>query len=156
VMPGSVAVGEAAEQIKAKHPDVSVAELQAQDASKGVLYSATWDPAFSSTLLSAIARRRRFRGLKGELIGGHTRAFRGIWGERHPDLGPALLNSEQGNTLINFGDRFLLKLYRRVEPGIHPDPEMCAFLTDRAFPYVPALAGTIEYRAADAEPTVVA
>ncbi len=156
VMPGSVAVGEAGEQIKSKLPDISVAELQAQDASKGVLYSAAWDPLFCDALLSAIARRRRFRGEKGELVGAHTRAFRKIWGASHPALGPAVLKAEQSNTAISYGNRFLLKLYRRVEPGIHPETEIGAFLTTRNFEYAPALAGTIEYRANSAEPTVIA
>ncbi len=156
VMPGSVALGEPGEQLKNKLSDVSVAELQAQDASKGILYSAVWDPAFCDALLGAIARRRRFRGRVGELVGTHTRAFRKVWGESHPELGPAVLNAEQSNTAIAYGRRFLLKLYRKVEPGIHPEPELGAFLTDRGFENAAPLAGVIEYRAGDGEPTVVA
>ena len=156
VLPGSVATGESAEQIKAKLSDVSVAELQAQDASKGVLYSAVWDPAFCQALLGLIARRRRFRGRAGEFVGAHTRAFRKIWGESHPELGPAVLNAEQSNTAIAYGRRFLLKLYRKVESGVHPEPEMCAFLTERAFEHAAPLAGTVEYRAGVGDPTVVA
>jgi maltose alpha-D-glucosyltransferase / alpha-amylase len=155
VLPGSVALGDAGEQAKAKLPDVSVAELQAQDASKGVLYSAVWDPLFCDAVLSAIARRRRFRGEKGELTGSHTRAFRKIWGA-HPELGPAVLKTEQSNTAIAYGDRFLLKLYRRVEPGIHPETEVGAFLTERNFQHTPALAGSIDYRPNGADPTVIA
>ncbi len=69
VLPGSVATGDAAEQVKEKLADVSVAQLQAQDGSRGILFSAMWDPAFLQAMLSAIARRRRFRGKFGELIG---------------------------------------------------------------------------------------
>ncbi len=156
VLPGSVATGESAEQIKAKLADVSVAELQAQDASKGMLYSAVWDPAFCQALLGLIARRRRFRGRAGEFVGAHTRAFRKIWGESHPELGPAVLNAEQSNTAIAYGRRFLLKLYRKVESGVHPEPEMCAFLTERGFEHAAPLAGMIEYRAGAGDPTVVA
>ncbi len=156
VLPGSVAVGEEAEQLKTKLSDVSVAELQAQDASKGVMYSAVWDPTFCDALLSAIARRRRFRGEKGELIGTHTRAFRTVWGQSHPELSPAVLNAEQSNTAIKYGNRFLLKLYRRVEPGVHPEAEMGAFLTERGFENAAALAGMLEYRAGPADATVVA
>ena len=156
VMPGSVAVGEPAEQVKTKLPDVSVAELQAQDASKGVLYSAVWDPLFCDALLAAIARRRRFRGEKGELVGSHTRAFRKIWGTSHPALGPAVLNAEQSNTSVAYGNRFLLKIYRRVEAGIHPETEVGEFLTDRGFEYAPAFAGAIDYRSNGADHTVIA
>ena len=156
VLPGSVALGEAAEQVKARLQDVAVAELQSQDASKGVLYSAIWDPLFCDALLSAVARRRRFRGERGELTGSHTRAFRKTWGASHPELGPAVLKTEQSNTAIAYGNRFLLKLYRRVEPGVHPETEVGAFLTEHGFQHTPALAGSIEYRTNGADPTVIA
>jgi maltose alpha-D-glucosyltransferase/alpha-amylase len=156
VLPGSVAVGEAAEQIRSKLADVSVAQLQAQDGSKGLLYSAVWDPLFCDALLSAIARRRRFRGRSGELAGSHTRAFRAAWGKSHPDLGPAVIKAEQSNTSIAYGDRFILKIYRRVEPGIRPETEMGAYLTEREFPNIAPLTGTIEYRSDQSEPMTVA
>jgi maltose alpha-D-glucosyltransferase/alpha-amylase len=67
-----------------------------------------------------------------------------------------VLSAEETNTAIAYGRRFLLKLYRRVEPGIHPEPEMTGFLTERAFAHAPALAGILEYRAGNGDPTVVA
>ena len=156
VLPGSVAIGEAAEQVKAKLADVSVAQLHAEDGTRGVLYSAIFDPTFGNALFSAILRRRRFRGRSGELVGSHTRAFRAAWGESHPDLGPAVLKAEQSNTSIAFGNRFILKIYRRVEPGIHPEVEIGTFLTDRNFPYSAPLTGVIEYRPTDGEPITIA
>jgi len=156
VLPGSVAVGEAAEQVKAKLLDVSVAQLRAEDGERGVLYSAVFDPSFGNALFSAILRRRRFRGRTGELAGSHTRAFRAAWGESHPDLGPAVLKAEQSNTSIVYGNRFILKLYRRVEPGIHPEVEIGTFLTARNFPNSAPFTGLIEYRSNSGEPTVVA
>ena len=156
VLPGSIALGEAAEQLKARLRDVSVAELQAEDTSKGVLYSAVWDPAFCDALLGAIARRRRYRGRVGELVGSHTRAFRKTWGVSHPELGAAVLATEQSNSAIVYGRRFLLKMYRRVEAGINPEIEMGAFLTELEFPHSAPLAGSVEYRAPNGDCTVVA
>jgi maltose alpha-D-glucosyltransferase/alpha-amylase len=146
VLPGSVAAGDAAEQVKTKFSDVSVMRLRDPSGQEGILYSAVWNPAFGDALLGAIARRRRFRGRAGELIGSHTRAFRKAWGERHADLAPTVLSAEQSNTSIVFGDRFILKMYRRIEPGIHPEIEMGAFLTERNFPHAAPLTGSIEYR----------
>ncbi len=156
VLPGSVATGEAAEQVKSKLADVSVAQLHAEDGTRGVLYSAVFDPAFGNALFSAMLRRRRFRGRAGELVGSHTRAFRAAWGASHPDLGPAVLKTEQSNTSVVFGDRFILKIYRRVEPGIHPEVEMGTFLTEKNFPYSAPLTGTIEYRSNQSEPITIA
>jgi len=156
VLPGSVAVGEAADQVKEKLADVSVAQLQAEDGTRGVLYSAIWDPAFCDALFSAIVRRRRFRGRAGELSGSHNRAFRAAWGQSHPDLGAAVLKAEQSNTSIVYGNRFILKIYRRVEPGIHPEIEVGTFLTERNFLYSAPLTGAIEYRANNGDVTAVA
>ena len=156
VLPGAVAVGPAADQVKATLTDVSVAQLQAQDGTRGVLYSAVWDPAFRDALLAAVARRRRFRGDAGELIGSHTRALRKVWGETHPNLASSLLEKEATNTAILYGDRFFLKLYRRVEPGIHPDVEMKTFLMERNFPHMAPLTGTLEYRRDETEPATIA
>jgi maltose alpha-D-glucosyltransferase / alpha-amylase len=147
VLPGSVATGEAAEQVKTKLSDVSVMRLRDPDGQEGILYSAVWNPAFGDALLGAIARRRRFRGRFGELVGSHNQAFRKVWGQRHPDLASSVLKAEQTNTSIVFGDRFILKIYRRVEPGIHPEIEIGTYLTERNFPHIAPLTGTIEYRA---------
>jgi maltose alpha-D-glucosyltransferase/alpha-amylase len=46
-----------------------------------------------------------------------------------------------------FGDKYFLKIFRKLEEGINPDVEITRFLTERAkFPNVPAFGGTLEYR----------
>jgi maltose alpha-D-glucosyltransferase/alpha-amylase len=55
-----------------------------------------------------------------------------------------------------FGNRFILKIYRRVEPGIHPEVEIGTFLTERNFAYSAPLTGMIEYRPNDGEPMTIA
>ena len=52
-------------------------------------------------------------------------------------------SAEQSNTSIIYGDRAILKLFRRLERGAHPDVEIGAFLAARGFPHVPALLGTL-------------
>ncbi|HJR40444.1 MAG TPA: hypothetical protein VJ812_00050 [Gemmatimonadaceae bacterium] len=50
--------------------------------------------------------------------------------------------AEQSNTSIIYGDRAILKLFRRLEPGESPDVEISRFLTTRTdFRNVPALLG---------------
>jgi maltose alpha-D-glucosyltransferase/alpha-amylase len=156
VLPVAVAEGDAAEQIVSKPTDIAGLKLSGPDASKGILYSAVSDPKFCDALLGAIARRRRFRGRSGELVGSHNREFRRAWGERHPDLAATVLKSEQSNTSISYGNKFMLKIYRRVEPGIHPEVEADNFLTEAAFPHIAPLTGTIEYRPTGGEPITVA
>ena len=53
---------------------------------------------------------------------------------------------EQTNSSVILNREGILKLFRRLEPGVHPDVEVTRFLTiDRQFTNVPALLGTIRF-----------
>ena len=55
------------------------------------------------------------------------------------------LGMDQSNTSVVLGDELLLKAYRWVQPGLNPDLELVAFLSEEAeFTAVPALAGYAE------------
>jgi maltose alpha-D-glucosyltransferase/alpha-amylase len=63
-------------------------------------------------------------------------------------LEPSLLRAEQSNTSVIYGDRWILKLFRRnTDEGLNPDLEIGLFLTTKAsFPYTPAVDGALEYQ----------
>jgi maltose alpha-D-glucosyltransferase/alpha-amylase len=63
---------------------------------------------------------------------------------------------EHGSAALQYGDRYLLKVYRRVEEGVSPELEMGLFLEKRAHGLVPPLAGAIEYRRARQPPMTLA
>jgi maltose alpha-D-glucosyltransferase/alpha-amylase len=149
VVPVALATGEASERILEEKPDIVVSRVQLQDGQTGVLFSAVWDSRFADALLGAIARRRRLRGRSGELAASHTRAFRRAWGGSHPALQPAAPDVDQRNTSIIYGDRFALKIFRRLEAGTNPEIEMLSFLTEHGFQNAPPLTGSIEYRSDD-------
>jgi trehalose synthase-fused probable maltokinase len=56
-----------------------------------------------------------------------------------------LIESEQSNTSVVLDDALILKLFRRLEPGVNPELELLRFLGERTFPNVPALGGWYEY-----------
>lgn len=67
------------------------------------------------------------------------------------------LGADQSNTSSILGQRLLLKGYRRLVPGLNPDLEMQAYLSEEvAFPGVPRLAGWAELVTRDEEVTTVA
>jgi trehalose synthase-fused probable maltokinase len=73
-------------------------------------------------------------------------AFRGAGSWLDGDLGDVRpMGAEQSNTSIVFGERLVLKVYRRVGAGPNPELELLRFLTERGFEHVPALAGWYEY-----------
>jgi maltose alpha-D-glucosyltransferase/alpha-amylase len=54
---------------------------------------------------------------------------------------------EQSNTSVVLGDRFILKVFRRLGVGENPDLEVGRFLTEKTdLTCVPQLAGAVEYR----------
>jgi maltose alpha-D-glucosyltransferase/alpha-amylase len=146
VLPVGVARDEAARRMEDEHPDTLVAHLSAQDGTAGVLYGAIWDRRFRDALLGLVARRKRLRGRSGEMLGSHSRQFRSIWGASHPVLDSTVGSAEQSNTSMIFGDRFILKLFRKVDPGVNPDIEISSYLTAAGFANTPAFGGHIEYR----------
>jgi maltokinase len=51
------------------------------------------------------------------------------------------LGAEQSNSSVVVGGELLVKLYRRLEPGLNPELELLRFLSDRQIPSVPTLLG---------------
>jgi trehalose synthase-fused probable maltokinase len=53
---------------------------------------------------------------------------------------------EQSNSSLVFGEQLVLKVFRKVEPGLNPELEMLRFLTARGFPNIAPLYGWLEYQ----------
>jgi maltokinase len=73
----------------------------------------------------------RFHWIGGPPVGEET-SVRGIGGE-------------QSNTSIIFDDRLVLKVFRRLEPGINPELEMLRFLAAHGFANIAGLEGWFDY-----------
>ena len=112
------------------------------------------EPASCATLLAAIERETTLDTPGGVVRCRRTAEFpRGTPADA---LVPRPLRGEQSNTSIVYGDRLVLKVLRRLTPGVNPDLETTRFLTERTtFRAVPLLCGTIEWIEAGAEPTTV-
>ncbi len=67
------------------------------------------------------------------------------------------LGADQSNTSVVLGETTLLKAYRRVPPGLNPELELVAYLSEEAgFAAVPPLAGIAEVVSASGDATTVA
>jgi trehalose synthase-fused probable maltokinase len=62
-----------------------------------------------------------------------------------PDAPVRPMGVEQSNSSIVFGDQTVLKVFRRLEPGINPELEVLQFLTGREFTHIAPLQGWYEY-----------
>jgi maltokinase len=82
-------------------------------------YDALHDPELSSCLLSSIAGQRKESGLTFAREPGVS--F-GSW------AGARVIAAEQSNTSVVFGEAAILKVLRRLFPGLNPDLEVAAAL----------------------------
>jgi maltose alpha-D-glucosyltransferase/alpha-amylase len=157
VMPLGYAAGEQADTIMKEQPLSTIARLQLKTRGEtGILHDALVQKEFSNALLDLIARHQRRKGRKGELFAWATRIFPRPR-KSEPPLEPKIVGVEQSNTSVIYGDRYILKLFRKSDIGMNPDLEISLFLSDRKFAAIPAVAGAIEYRGKEAvEPSTVA
>jgi maltose alpha-D-glucosyltransferase/alpha-amylase len=156
LLPLSFSVKPGSQKVAEGFPQGIIACLRVGD-TEGVMYDSTYDKAFHKALLATIAHRRKIKGASGDLIGLPGKQFRRLLGEKGFDIASQALKAEQSNTAIIYDDRLFLKLYRRLDEGIHPDCEIVRFLTEETvFSNIPIFAGAIEYRREHAEPITVA
>jgi maltose alpha-D-glucosyltransferase / alpha-amylase len=117
----------------------------------GVLYDAAGLREFGVALLDLIAGRRRLKGERGNVVAWRRPLLRALSRKGAATLESVRLKAAQRHTSIRYGERFVLKLFRRQHWGVNPELELGRFLTERAFPHAPPLAGALEYHRADGE-----
>ncbi|GAA2735830.1 maltokinase N-terminal cap-like domain-containing protein [Streptomyces nogalater] len=96
------------------------------------VYDALYDPRPAELLLEALRRRTRIGVLRFE---------RDARQEIRPGLVARLMTAEQSNSSVVYGDTFILKVLRRVVPGVNPDLELPLALAREGCRQVPAPTG---------------
>lgn len=108
------------------------------------------------TVETADGARERYLDVRGEVggpllsrlcDGGGTGAFAFL---PAPGLAPAAgpgrpLDADQSNTSLVVDERWVVKLYRRLHPGVHPEVELVAHLAGDGLEFVPAYGGTVAW-----------
>src|SRR5207244_10755620 len=147
-LPVKIVSAEKAKSISQSAPHAVIARFD--DGS--ILFDAIWDGDFREKLFRLMLDRQHASGRNGKLVG----ALSPRVGQVATVPPSNVLRGEQSNSSMLFADKFFLKLYRKLEDGVNPDVEVTRFLTERAqFDNVPAFGGSIEYRRAKTQPTVV-
>ncbi|MFZ1096528.1 MAG: maltose alpha-D-glucosyltransferase [Xanthobacteraceae bacterium] len=125
-----------------RHSPVVLAAVR-RGAREGTLLDAAADASFIGFILDQL---RRPQVLEWE---GRRIEFSST-GELADDVAAALddiraVDTEQSNSTALVGNRYVVKLFRRIEPGINPEIELGRYLTETVqFPNTPALLGTAE------------
>ncbi|KJS30952.1 MAG: alpha-amylase [Desulfatitalea sp. BRH_c12] len=151
------AVAEEAEVLMEKHPRAFIARVCRADEHKhSFLVDGLIQKRFCLSLLKMIARRASLRGSVGRMTAVSTREFKTLHRQDEMPYEIYLLKAEQSNTSVVFGERLILKMFRRLQEGTNPDLEIGRFLTRRGFAHMPAVAGALEYSLDRGEPTTLA
>jgi trehalose synthase-fused probable maltokinase len=120
-------------------------------ARKGLVVEGASDEAALRALLEIFDRQETGRTKRGVVRIRRTPAFAQLRGDG--TLAPRPLASEQSNTSIAFGDRLVVKIFRRVEPGPNPDVEIGEHLTTKtSFRRAPRVGASLEYEPAGEPP----
>jgi maltose alpha-D-glucosyltransferase/alpha-amylase len=110
---------------------------------EGALLDATSDPKFIALLLDHLRGSQVIRFDEKSLEFRPSNAFAGA--ERTEVTSIQTVDTEQSNTTVLIGNEYVLKLFRRLEPGVNPEIEVGRFLTEAvSFANTPALMGAIE------------
>ncbi len=114
---------------------------------QGILYDALLEVHFAEELLSHIIHRRRIKGGMGQIAFVPTKALNKLYKPKDQESSvPTLMNVDQSNTSIKYGECLMLKIFRRLDQGMSPDLEIGSFLTQKnSFARTPPLAGYLEY-----------
>ena len=122
---------------------------------EGVLIDAADEPELAQGLLALVRRKRKLKGARFEVRGVASALLRRtLDAEEH--LEARGLRREQSNSSWMLGDRFVLKLFRRVEEGANPELEISRRLAGGPFSNVPQLAGHAEIVSTGSEPGTLA
>src|SRR5262245_4258476 len=96
----------------------------------GAIFEATTIESFGPSMLEAIRANRRVEGTDGVL---QFRAGAALETTEIPaPITGRPMGAEQTNSSINIADKVVLKIYRRLVPGEHPEIEMTRYLTEVA------------------------
>jgi maltose alpha-D-glucosyltransferase/alpha-amylase len=93
-------------------------------------------------MLAALAERRRIKTSEGTIVFEPTEGLEATL--RRPENAPVLwITAEQSNSSLIVDEAVILKIFRRITPGTHPEPEMNRYLTLNGFANAPAHLGEV-------------
>jgi maltose alpha-D-glucosyltransferase/alpha-amylase len=142
-VPLALASGDAAARILSEAPSRALARITG--ARKGVLYDGWLDDDVCARMAEMIARGKQLTTARGRIRGESIGA--GV--DLPADAKWARGSGDQSNSSVFIGDRYMLKMFRRVAPGMNPELEIGRFLAQHGFGRAPALMGALVYERTD-------
>ncbi|MGC2080193.1 MAG: maltose alpha-D-glucosyltransferase, partial [Xanthobacteraceae bacterium] len=121
----------------------------------GFLTDAFALPSFAYRFVDALAAGREFKNPEGVLHFRPTESGKELLRDSaHEHVN--WLSAEQSNSSLTIGDTVMLKIFRRILAGQHPETEMSRYLTAQGFANAPPLLGDVVQVAQDGTPHTLA
>jgi maltose alpha-D-glucosyltransferase/alpha-amylase len=131
LLPVTFVQGEAADALLRDHPEAAFAILSSPSGATGLLIDAHFDPAFGKALVGLLRnRRRRSDDVGTRLVGTTVPQTSGLLARIPTGVRSAarVSTAEQSNSSMIIGDaedhRCIVKTFRRLESGLHPEVEL--------------------------------
>ncbi|SDF52824.1 maltose alpha-D-glucosyltransferase [Terriglobus roseus] len=155
-LPVAYLSGERVDSLRAESPQSIIASAQMGIAANGALVDGLFIEEVRQELLRIIGTEQTLvTDGQGILTGKRSSAFASL---RGPDenIPSRRTSAEQSNSSLLYGAAFILKLFRRLQPGENPDAEIGRFLTETAhFQHIAPFAGELLYTPEDGETTTL-
>ncbi|HEV7455386.1 MAG TPA: maltose alpha-D-glucosyltransferase [Roseococcus sp.] len=116
----------------------------------GYLTDAFADDRMPAAVLAALRAGLRLNSDAGEIRFNATSRLTDIVMPEAAEV--RRLSAEQSNSSLIYGDQVVLKIIRRINPGIHPEAEMTRHLTEAGFANIAPLMGEVVRVAPDGTP----
>ncbi len=100
------------------------------------------DVALGCELFDALRAGMTLHGDEGTV---EFHSVQGFAGRASASARGRSVDAEQSNTSVVFDEEAILKVFRRLEPGLNPELEMLRFLTEHDFSNAPPLGGWYAY-----------
>ena len=123
--------GKDAEQLRENFANAIICPAISEGGS-GFLHDATCDENACAALLSFIEHGKEAPARNGSIRGVPGTQFQAMRGPEDVTLTARRGSAEQSNTSVIYGDRLILKFFRRQQPGPNPDCEIGRYLTEKA------------------------
>jgi maltose alpha-D-glucosyltransferase/alpha-amylase len=145
LVPLGMSFGTAAVEIKERFAGALLSPVTSPQG-EGVLRDGLFRDEALSALLASIADSGTIETKHGIIRGLPSTAFASLRGDG-VDLRPRRSSAEQSNSSIFFGDRLIMKVFRRQQPGVNPDTEIGKYLTEQtSFRNTAPFGGSIDYQ----------
>ena len=120
-------------------------------ARKGAIVDGMEDDDVCDRLLTCVAQEQEIASARGSIRAYPIGSPFELPAERQWTRG----SGDQSNSVAFVSDRYVLKVFRRIEPGPNPEFEIGRFLLDRGYKRTAPLFGALEYNRPSLDPGTI-